>query len=241
MRDSTELRQRQAATPNYAPLSLTWRHTIEAVGIAAIGSGATAFAWQMTQAATAGFIASALLVASGAATIAAMPRAAKAGFLLARNGTLENSLGQVGRVVLDSLHHIGAIGDAEHGQAHIDIGRDATGARDISFAGLSIQSQKLALTAVAELLGPVRNPRYLLIRQGLRLSRSRADFHAVPTIIGANKAGAEFFATQWHRRIGPSKLVFTRNAEGRRTLLKARARSLAAGMQRRVERHSAWV
>lgn len=57
----------------------------------------------------------------------------------------------------------------------------------------------------------------------------------------AKKPWAEAFATLWASRIGSSKLVFTRNPEGRRVLLRARAKSFAAGLQRSVDRRSAWL
>ena len=71
--------------------------------------------------------------------------------------------------------------------------------------------------------------------------RRRADYHAVPAALAAQKRGAEFFAEEWRRRVGSSKLVYTRNAEGRRMLLRARMRSFAAGFQRVVYRRSAWL
>ena len=69
----------------------------------------------------------------------------------------------------------------------------------------------------------------------------RADYHAVPTALGAKKAWAEGFEKLWNQRIGSSRLVYTRTPEGRRVLLRARAKSLAAGFQRSVDRRSAWL
>jgi len=97
------------------------------------------------------------------------------------------------------------------------------------------------LSAIAELLGPVGNPRYVLVRRSSLAGLARADYHAVPAIIGGHKDHAEAFAKIWRQNIGGSDLVFTRNADGRQTLLRVRMRSFAAGLQRNVDRRSAWL
>lgn len=55
------------------------------------------------------------------------------------------------------------------------------------------------------------------------------------------KEWAEGFVKLWAKRVGSSTLVFARNPQGRRTLLRARAKSMAAGFQRSVDRRSAWL
>jgi hypothetical protein len=107
--------------------------------------------------------------------------------------------------------------------------------------GASRATERAAMEAIAELLGPVENPRYLLVRRSRIGPKRRSDYHAVPAAIGRKKEYAEAFHKAWQARVGPSQLVFTRTAEGRRMLLRARARSFAAGFQRRVERRSAWL
>jgi hypothetical protein len=97
------------------------------------------------------------------------------------------------------------------------------------------------MQAIAEVLGPVQNPRHLLVRRSPLGWRMRADYHAVPAALGARKAWAETFARLWRQRVGPSELVFTRTPQGRRLLLRARAKSMAAGFQRSVDRRSAWL
>ncbi len=97
------------------------------------------------------------------------------------------------------------------------------------------------MLAMAELLGPVQNPRYLLVRRSWLGRWGRTDYHAVPAAIGQRKEWAEGFHRAWQARVGTSHLVFTRSAEGRLDLLRARAGSFAAGFQRRVDRRSAWL
>ena len=95
--------------------------------------------------------------------------------------------------------------------------------------------------AIAEILGPVENPRYLLVRHSWLGPRTRTDYHAVPSALGAKKEWAERFAALWNLRVGSASLVYARTPAGRRTLLRARMKSFAAGFQRSVDRRSAWL
>ena len=115
------------------------------------------------------------------------------------------------------------------------------GRRDIVVHGVSRKTERLVMESIAELLGPVQNPRYLLVRTSRLGWRRRTDYHAVPAVLGEKKKAAELFAKEWRARVGSSRLVFTRTPEGRRILLRARARSFAAGFQRSVDRRSAWL
>ena len=91
-----------------------------------------------------------------------------------------------------------------------------------------------------EVLGPVDNPRYLLVRQSYLARILRVDYHPVPALIGQNKTYAAYFVKKWNRYVGTAKLVYTRNIEGRLMLLKARTKSLAASFQKKTDRVSVW-
>ena len=78
------------------------------------------------------------------------------------------------------------------------------------------------------------NPRYLLAPKTKALR-----YHAVPAVF-STKAHAEAFAEQWGRQLGPCELVYTRTAEGRHALLKARAQGLALSEQAGPQLVSCW-
>ena len=69
---------------------------------------------------------------------------------------------------------------------------------------------------------------------------TRRDYHAVPQVIGRKKELAAVFARNWRRHVGPAKLIYTRNLEGRKALLRARAHSMASAFQKRSKRISCW-
>ena len=231
---------RETAAPNYLPRRLASTDTVQWLAASALSSGAGAAAFELRTVAGKGIAAAGIMLAS-AATIAMLPKLVRAARLCFRNGSLERSLGQVGRVLLDGLHAAGALGDADHFAASLRIVRDASGQVELTVDGISRAGERMVMAALAELLGPVQNPRYLLERRSWIGPITRRDYHAVPAIIARHRDSAEAFHRLWKAHVGSSRLVFTRTTEGRLILLRARARSFAAGFQRRVDRRSAWL
>ena len=76
------------------------------------------------------------------------------------------------------------------------------GRKDIVLRGVSRSTERQVMQAIAEVLGPVQNPRYLLVRSSRLGWRTRTDYHAVPTALGARKGWAEEFAALWSARVG---------------------------------------
>ena len=109
------------------------------------------------------------------------------------------------------------------------------------FRSVSRSVERQVFQALFEVLGTIENPRHLLVRHSWLGWRRRTDYHAVPSALGARKAWAETFAKLWRQKVGPSDLIATRTPLGRRILLRARAKSLAAGFLRSVDRRSAWL
>lgn len=230
----------ETAAPNYAPRRLASSDTLQWLAASALSSGMGAAAFELRHIAGKGLAGTGVALA-GAATVAMLPKLVYAARLWLRNGSLEGSLRQVGRVLLDGLHAADALSDADHAAASLRIARDASGQIELAVDGISRAGERMVMTALAELLGPVQNPRYLLERRSWIGPITRRDYHAVPAIIARRQQSAEAFQRLWKARIGSSKLVFTRTAQGRLILLRARARSFAAGFQRRVDRRSAWL
>lgn len=238
---SAQARVRETAAPNYSPRYLSWFDTLHALGWSALGSGLFAAANELRHIGSLHGIGVAGMGLAAVATIASLPKLARAAGLAWRNGSLESSLEQVGMAVLKALYETGFATDADIDQGRFEIRTSLDGRKDIVLIGVKRATERHVMQALAEILAPVQNPRYLLVRHSRWGLRARADYHAVPALFGASKAGAERFAHCWLASVGSSTLVFTRNAEGRRMLLRARARSFAAGFQRSVDRRSVWL
>jgi hypothetical protein len=74
-----------------------------------------------------------------------------------------------------------------------------------------------------EALGKIKNPRYLLIvKSWWRKLLKIEQLYAVPDIFGDRKENSLLFQYHWRRNLGKANVVFTRNPEGRKLLVKAR-------------------
>ena len=169
----------------------------------------------------------------------ALPWFLKAMWLMLRHGSLEGSLRQVGEAVVATLAGIGVV-DRQSGRVRVRTERGEMGSVKCRLEGGTSYEQSLFSSAMQELLDPIANPRYLLVRRSPLWRGMREDYHCVPRLIGRRKEHAELLARMWRKHVGGSELVYTRSAEGRRVLLRARGRSLAAMFQPRTERRSCW-
>lgn len=155
-----------------------------------------------------------------------------------RHGTPERSIRQIGSVVLEALEYEGSI-DKRAGEFRVYSNRNQDGSVYCWIGGGTGRDQTIYLRALREVLRPVENPRYLLARTKL-WRFFREDYFAVPDLLARKKEFAEVFEKRWRRHVGPVQLVYTRTPEGRKILLRARMRSLAAAFQKRTERVSCW-
>ena len=85
--------------------------------------------------------------------------------------------------------------------------------------------------ALSQMLSPVDNQRYLLCQGWGRFPR---HFYCVPRLFSGSKEKAEAFLKGMQPCIGKYRLVYTRNPEGRKILLKGRARAFANRNERRL-------
>lgn len=107
--------------------------------------------------------------------------------------------------------------------------------------GGSTFEKSLFINSLQDITKPVNSPRYLIIRKSTLLALVRQkDYHAVPEILGKAKSTASKFKSYWEELVGRCQLVFTKNLEGRKVLLKARFHSLAAEFQDVAERTNRW-
>lgn len=231
---------RRVAEASYAPRVLAWRDTLQALIVSGVSGGALSAAGAVRRLMGGGGLMTLFVVFLGATFLYSLPKLTRAGMLWFRNGTLERSLKQVGDALAASLHHAGALKRDPAAYA-ILIHPTVSGRYEIVIDGATRAEERAFLDALAELLGPIQNPRYLLVRENRLWRGRRVDYHAVPALLGARKELAEHFQQQWQRRVGMSKLIYTRTGGGRRTLLRARIHSFAAGMQRFFQRRSVWM
>lgn len=89
----------------------------------------------------------------------------------------------------------------------------------------SVHDQNIFNTAMAEMLSPIENPKYVLIARGdIKRYNYELSF-ACPSIIGRKKEFAEIFADELKETTGKFKVIYTHRENGRRLILKCRKRS----------------
>lgn len=87
------------------------------------------------------------------------------------------------------------------------------------------RDKALFAKCVTEFFGEIDNQRYLLVNKKILWGKN--DFYVVPEIFAKNKESAAVFANCMKKYLRKYNLVYTRNEEGRRILLKGRVHAFA--------------
>jgi len=153
---------------------------------------------------------------------------------------ISKDIQQIGEALLNSLIKSGTI-KTDYSKLKVEATVDNWGAVFCHLEGGSTYDKSVFINALQEVIAPVDNPRYVIIRKNrFMLFVKQKDFHSVPEILGRNKNMAEYFKNQWERLVGSCDLVFTRTIDGRKLLLKSRVKSLAAQFDDKVEHVNKW-
>lgn len=177
-------------------------------------------------------------VACGAASIASLPALLRAAWIALRHLPVDGSLRQLAAAVHEALVEARQL-QRVPGPAAVRVAELEDGTFSVALAGATYRDSVVFADALEEVLGPIDNPRYLVTRTG-GWWRRREDVHAVPESLGSRKELAEAFHRAWRRRLGRSRLVYTRTPEGRRALLRARVRAFSAAFAPRTRRLDRW-
>jgi superfamily II DNA or RNA helicase len=144
-----------------------------------------------------------------------------------RTGSIEGCLKQTARCVIETLY---ASDEIKTKLQIIGISAEKCydGTYFFEITNVTPEENNKILQAVREILDPIMNPRYIVERRGVLFEFWHTkDYHAVPEIIGKKQKSAELFFTLWKRYISPGRLIYTRTAEGRKLLLKARKKAFS--------------
>jgi len=132
----------------------------------------------------------------GIGILAALPFWAAAAWRLGRMPRESRRREAVLQVLFEALSE----GDAAPGTLRVEGGR--------AWVEGPPEANRRFAEAAAELFGPVRYPRYLLVEPGGRA-------WPVPGALGAARGAADAFATRWAARIGACETVWARQGRGR--------------------------
>jgi hypothetical protein len=97
------------------------------------------------------------------------------------------------------------------------------------------------MKCLQEFLDPIENPRYLLVKHDVFMERvKQKDYFSIPSVLSANKSSINTFKFLWEKYIGKCDIIYTRNREGHKTLLKARKEAFSASNKKWSKMLSIW-
>lgn len=155
-----------------------------------------------------------------------------------RTGTAAGIMKQIAKVIIDSLYSEGII---KTQSTSADIVIEKNDEIFVSCSNMPIKENNIFMKCLQEFLDPIENPRYIFVRKNSILGLyKQVDYFSLPSLLSTNKSSVKTFQLLWNKNIGPCEIVYTRNYEGRRILLKARKDAFSAMKRSRSKKLSRW-
>lgn len=159
--------------------------------------------------------------------------------IMLRHLPTDGSLKQIGMALTTALCQTGHI-STPFRRLNVHATELENGMSFLALQGGTFYESSLFADCLDELLRPIENPRYLVIRSGTFMGMTRDDYHAVPIRLATTKEQARIFYRYWSMYVGPGDLIYCRNESGREQLLKARMRAFSAVFKTRTKRQDRW-
>lgn len=143
------------------------------------------------------------------------------------------SLTTLGNAVYQTLRECGIISSSA--SIHIEKGymQDEEVAFFMQLRGATMHDQNIFNTAITELLSPIENPRYVLIRKKLSGRYQYKYSFACPSVIGRKKEYVEVLAKRLKKSMGNMETVYAHSEEGRKLVLTCRRKAF-------ISKNAAW-
>lgn len=152
---------------------------------------------------------------------------------------VDGALKQIGKALSEAACEAGFI-ETSIRHMKVNVSKLHDGTFYLSLSGSTFYESSLFADCLAEILAPIENPRYLVVREGRFLGVFREDYHAVPMKFAAKKELSKIFYKSWQKNVSLSELVYTRTEEGRKKLLKAKMKSFSSTFKGEVKRQDRW-
>ena len=157
-----------------------------------------------------------------------------------RHGFLHKKLKRMGRVILETMNDMNLL-TTDKKLVSVQSEERYNNAVVCSLKGASNYEEAFFLKTLTELLEPVKSPRYIIVNTNFfKKGFNIENFYPVPDVFGKNKEDALCFQKQWTHYMGKNKLIYTRQPEGRRLLLKARMFHYKNELKDNIEASTVW-
>ncbi|MDV7137493.1 DEAD/DEAH box helicase family protein [Maribacter sp. TH_r10] len=160
--------------------------------------------------------------------------------LYVNHGRLHKDVQKMGWTVLYTMKDLGFLG-GNMTDMDIVVSIDGRGTVSCVPKGLSNYESTVFINALEQIIAPVENPRYLLLRkEWFRKLIGVQRYLVVPDRFGENKKHALIFLKHWKNNVGNAKLLYTRHLVGRKALLKARMFHVSNTDEKRTKKRVVW-
>lgn len=154
--------------------------------------------------------------------------------MLLLHGSPARSIRSLGKAVYQTLRDCELISPSARVSSEAD---DEGMYVSLRLLNASVHDQNIFNRAMAEMLSPIENPRYLLIaKRGKNRYNYRLSF-ACPSIIGAKKEYVEQLRSHLAKLAGKFEAVYTYREKGRRLILECRRRAYITHNERALDKH----
>lgn len=137
----------------------------------------------------------------------------------------ENMLKAVGGVVLNSLYRCKYI-STPRTKIKIVVRKDNKKNVTCAITGCTLKESNLFADCLEEVFTKTENQRYIIAKLINNLKEIN-QYYNVPEVLSIKKEYAEIFSKYWGQKIGEHDLIYTKTADGRRKLLKARMKNIS--------------
>ncbi|MCX7547721.1 DEAD/DEAH box helicase family protein [Xanthomarina sp. F1114] len=167
-------------------------------------------------------------------------KAYKAIQLYLRYGMIHKDIEKMAHAILDTLLELQHI-TSDKSQIKIETELLERGDVICSIKGANQIESKLFINALEELLQPIGNPRYIIVKDiWYRKKLDIQNYFPVPKLFGDNKERSDVFLKHWKNYMGKSKMFYTRHLEGRKILVKARLFHISGAKEEVTKKSIIW-
>lgn len=152
---------------------------------------------------------------------------------------VDGSLKQIGVALAEALCCAGFV-ETSFWKIKVKTVKLHDGSVVLSLAGSTFYESSLFADCISEILGPIDNPRYMVVREGAIFGLNRDDYHAVPLKFGVKKELADIFYKAWCKYVCSTELIYIRSQQGKQQLLKAKMRAFSSTFENKVKREDRW-
>jgi len=181
-----------------------------------------------------------IVAVAAAIAVTLVPKLYRATKLYLYYGRIDKEIEAIAKVVFDTMVRLKHINTASN-QIKLVIEEPREGVLNCLLKGATEKEEKLFVNYLQEVLTPINNPRYIISQANwLREKLGFSSYFSVPDIFAQRKKEASVFHEFWKEYLGASELIFTRNLEGRKLLLKARFNELKKDTHVKTKQATIW-